>query len=116
MPDRSRPLVLTMKMLVGREGNYFRRGRFSSADSCHVLNRYLLVNGLCMVDQLDSRTYVSQFSDDGTLFVTGCQGSHIRIYDVDKGWKVKKDILAKSLRWTITNACILPNQHYLVSF
>ncbi|KAJ6904044.1 hypothetical protein NC651_021252 [Populus alba x Populus x berolinensis] len=65
-----------MKILVGQEGNYFGRGRFSSADSCH--------------------------------------GSHIRIYNVDKGWKVKKDILAKSLRWTITDACLLPNQHYLV--
>uniref|UniRef100_A0A2K1ZK80 Uncharacterized protein n=1 Tax=Populus trichocarpa TaxID=3694 RepID=A0A2K1ZK80_POPTR len=102
MPGRSRLPVSTMKMLVGREGNYSGRGRFSSADSCHVLN------------QLDSRTYVSQFSDDGNLFVAGCQGSHIRIYNVDKGWKVKKDILAKSLRWTITDACLSPNQHYLV--
>ncbi|KAH8499887.1 hypothetical protein H0E87_015217 [Populus deltoides] len=114
MPGRSRLPVSTMKMLVGREGNYSGRGRFSSADSCHVLSRYLPVNGPCTVDQLDSRTYVSQFSDDGTLFVAGCQGSHIRIYNVDKGWKVKKDILAKSLRWTITDACLSPNQHYLV--
>ncbi|KAL9401069.1 hypothetical protein Peur_004918 [Populus x canadensis] len=113
MPGRSRLPVSTMKMLVGREGNYSGRGRFSSADS-YVLSRYLPVNGPCTVDQLDSRTYVSQFSDDGTLFVAGCQGSHIRIYNVDKGWKVKKDILAKSLRWTITDACLSPNQHYLV--
>jgi WD repeat-containing protein 23 len=73
MPGRSRLPVSTMKMLVGREGNYSGRGRFSSADSCHVLSRYLPVNGPCTVDQLDSRTYVSQFSDDGTLFVAGCQ-------------------------------------------
>ncbi|KAJ6688826.1 hypothetical protein OIU85_005273 [Salix viminalis] len=114
MPGRSRLPVSTMKMLFGREGNYSGRGRFSSADSCHVLSRYLPVNGPCTVDQLDSGIYVSRFSDDGTLFVAGCQGSHIRIYNVDNGWKVKKDILAKSLRWTITDACLSPNQRYLV--
>ena len=73
MPGRSRLPVSTMRMLVGREGNYSGRGRFSSADSRHVLSRYLPVHGPCTVDQLNSRTYVSQFSYDGTLFVAGCQ-------------------------------------------
>lgn len=114
VPGRSRLPVSTMRMLVGREGNYSGRGRFSSADSRHVLSRYLPVHGPCTVDQLNSRTYVSQFSADGTLFVAGCQGSHIRIYNVDKGWKIQKDILAKSLRWTITDTCLSPNQRYLV--
>ncbi|CAK7332909.1 unnamed protein product [Dovyalis caffra] len=114
VPGRLRLPVSTMRMLVGREGNYSGRGRFSSADNCHVLSRYLPVHGPCTVDQLDSRTYVSQFSADGTLFIAGCQGSHIRIYNVDKGWKVQKDILAKSLRWTITDTCLSPNQRYLV--
>ncbi|KAJ6889963.1 hypothetical protein NC651_023668 [Populus alba x Populus x berolinensis] len=114
VPGRSRLPVSTMRMLVGREGNYSGRGRFSSADTRHVLSRYLPVHGPCTVDQLNSRTYVSQFSADGTLFVAGCQGSHIRIYNVDKGWKIQKDILAKSLRWTITDTCLSPNQRYLV--
>lgn len=44
------------------------------------------------------------------------QGSHIRIYNVNNGWKVQKDILAKSLRWTITDTSLSPDQQYLVSF
>ncbi|OAY55919.1 hypothetical protein MANES_03G189300v8 [Manihot esculenta] len=114
IPGRLRIPVSTVKMLVGREGNYSGRGRFSTADSCHVLSRYLPVNGPWRVDRMKSRAYVSQFSDDGTLFVAGFQGSHIRIYNVDKGWKVQKDILAKSLRWTITDTCLSPDQRYLV--
>lgn len=43
------------------------------------------------------------------------QGSHIRIYDVDKGWKVKKDISARNLRWTITDTSLSPDRQYLVS-
>ncbi|GMH08350.1 hypothetical protein Nepgr_010190 [Nepenthes gracilis] len=106
--------ISTVKMLAAREGNYSGRGRFSSADSCHVLSRYLPVNGPYMVDQMDSRAYVSQFSVDGSLLVAAYQGSHIRIYDVENGWKVRKDILAKSLRWTITDTCLSPDQRYLV--
>ncbi|EEF45451.1 LEC14B protein, putative [Ricinus communis] len=106
--------VSTVKMLAGREGNYSGRGRFSSADSCHVLSRFLPVHGPWRVDRMKSRAYVSQFSDDGTLFIAGFQGGHIRVYNVDKGWKVQKDILTKSLRWTITDTCLSPDQRYLV--
>jgi hypothetical protein len=43
------------------------------------------------------------------------QGSHIRIYDVEKDWKVKKDISARNLRWTITDTSLSPDRQYLVS-
>ncbi|GLU08299.1 hypothetical protein SLE2022_252190 [Rubroshorea leprosula] len=106
--------VSTLKMLVGREANYSGRGRFSSSDGCHVLSRYLPVNGPSLVDCVESRAYVSQFSADGSLFVGGFQENLVRIYNVDKGWKVQKDILAKSLRWTITDTSLSPDQNFLV--
>ncbi|KHG27598.1 Uncharacterized protein F383_16229 [Gossypium arboreum] len=106
--------VSPVKMLVGREGNFTGRGRFSSADGCHVLSRYLPVNGPRCLDRLQSRAYVSQFSADGSLFVAGFQKSQIRIYDVERGWKVQKNILAKSLKWTITDTSLSPDQHFLV--
>lgn len=65
--------VSPVKMLVGRESNYSGRGRFSSADRCHLLSRYLPVNGPWLIDQMSSRAYVSQFSADGSLFVAGFQ-------------------------------------------
>ncbi|KAH7858031.1 hypothetical protein Vadar_019251 [Vaccinium darrowii] len=101
-------------MLAGRESNYSGRGRFSSADSCHVLSRYLPVSGPRKIDQMKSCAYVSQFSADGSLFIAGFQDSEIRIYNVDDGWKVQKDILARSLRWTITDASLSPDQRYMV--
>uniref|UniRef100_A0A2P2MCU2 Uncharacterized protein n=1 Tax=Rhizophora mucronata TaxID=61149 RepID=A0A2P2MCU2_RHIMU len=106
--------VSTVRMLMGREGNYSGRGRFSAADRCHMLSRYLPVNGPWLLDQMTSRAYVSQFSADGSLFVAGFQGSHIRIYNVERGWKVQKNILAKSLRWTVTDTSLSPDQRYLV--
>lgn len=114
IPGKRDSPVSTVKMLAGREGNYSGRGRFSSADCCHVLSRYLPVNGPWLVDQMTSRAYVSQFSADGSLFVAGFQGSHIRIYNVDRGWKVQKNILAKSLRWTVTDTSLSPDQRHLV--
>ncbi|KAJ9696341.1 hypothetical protein PVL29_008523 [Vitis rotundifolia] len=114
IPGKRDSPVSTVKMLAGREGNYSGRGRFSSADCCHMLSRYLPVNGPWLVDQMTSRAYVSQFSADGSLFVAGFQGSHIRIYNVDRGWKVQKNILAKSLRWTVTDTSLSPDQRHLV--
>nr|KJB21272.1 hypothetical protein B456_004G0845001 [Gossypium raimondii] len=63
---------------------------------------------------MTSRAYVSQFSADGSLFVAGFQGSDIRIYNVDRGWKVQKNILAKSLLWTVTDTSLSPDQRHLV--
>lgn len=112
--EKKVPVVSPVKMLAGREGNYSGRSRFSSADKCHILSRYLPVNGPTMVDKMKSCAYVSQFSQDGSLFVAGFQGSHVRIYNADRGWKVQKDIRAKSLRWTITDTSLSPDQRFLV--
>ncbi|KAE9460580.1 hypothetical protein C3L33_07537, partial [Rhododendron williamsianum] len=114
LPGKRERNVSTVKMLAGREGNYSGRGRFSTSDCRHVLSRYLPVNAPSVVDQMPTRAYVSQFSADGSLFVAGFQGSNIRIYNVDKGWKVQKNILAKSLRWTITDTSLSADQRYLV--
>ncbi|KAG9154146.1 hypothetical protein Leryth_000616 [Lithospermum erythrorhizon] len=48
-----------------------------------------------------------------SLFIAGFQGCHIRIYNVDKGWKVQNDITAKCVRWTITDASLSPDQKFL---
>lgn len=104
----------SVKMLSGREANYSGKGRFSAADCSHLLGRYLPVNGPWAVDRMETRAYVSQFSCDGSLFVAGFQGSHIRIYNVDDGWKVQKNILAKNLRWTITDTSLSPDRRFLV--
>ncbi|KAL3827890.1 hypothetical protein ACJIZ3_016692 [Penstemon smallii] len=106
--------ISTVKMLAGREVNISGRGRFSSGDCRYVLSKYLPVNGPWVVDQMSTRAYVSQFSTDGSLFVAAFQGSQIRIYDVDRGWKVRKNILARSLRWTITDTSLSPDQRHLV--
>nr|GLL41879.1 LEC14B homolog [Ipomoea trifida] len=106
--------VSPVKMLGGREVNYNGRGRFTSAECCHVLSRYLPVYGPSVVDKMRSCAYVSQFSADGSLFVAGFQDSDIRIYNVNRGWKVQKVIRAKSLRWTVTDTSLSPDQRFLV--
>lgn len=72
-PGKGRLPVSPVKMLAGRECNYSGRGRFSLADSCHILSRYLPVNGPSEIDKMNSCAYISQFSADGSLFVAGFQ-------------------------------------------
>nr|XP_043637322.1 LEC14B protein [Erigeron canadensis] len=114
LPRREEFPVSPVKMLAGREGNYSGRGRFSSADQCHLLNKYLPVKGPSTIDQLTTRAYVSQFSNDGSLFVAAFQGSHIKVYNAEMGWKLQKNIVARSLRWTITDTSLSPDKRFLV--
>ncbi|XP_010914357.1 LEC14B homolog [Elaeis guineensis] len=113
MPNEQKKLIPMIKMLSGREFNYSGKGRFSLADCSHLLGRCLPIN-LCGGEGMDSEAYVSQFSSDGSLFIVGCRRSHIRIYNVDRGWKVQKDISARSLRWTITDTSLSPDKRFLV--
>ncbi|KAJ1262861.1 hypothetical protein BS78_09G141300 [Paspalum vaginatum] len=132
----SKGVISTTKLLSGREVDCSGKGTFSSCDRAFVLGRYVPTNGPEILDRMDSRAYVSQFSADGTLFVAGFQvcyaqaqpttvevllsswkprsGSHIRIYDVDRGWITHKDIHARSLRWTISDVSLSLDQRYLV--
>ncbi|PKU81683.1 LEC14B protein [Dendrobium catenatum] len=109
-PRQKLPIPI-VRMLFGREA----MGRFTIADCSHAVGRYLPVNGPWSIDSMDSRAYVSQFSDDGSLLVAGFQGSNIRVYDVENQWKVRKNILARSLHWTITDTSLSPNKRLLVS-
>jgi hypothetical protein len=65
--------VNVMTMLKGREFNVSGNGRFSKAECCHVGARFLPTDGPSVVERLNSRAYIGQFSNDGTLFVAGFQ-------------------------------------------
>ncbi|XP_010667648.2 LEC14B homolog isoform X1 [Beta vulgaris subsp. vulgaris] len=106
--------ISPVKMLAARESNFLRKSKFSTADGCHILNRYLPVNGPYLVDQMESCAYVSHFSFDGSLLVAGYQGSHIRVYNVEDEWKVHKDIMARGLHWTITDTSLSRDKRFLV--
>eukprot|EP00850_Spirogloea_muscicola_P025879 SM004671S16630 [mRNA] locus=s4671:36:1122:- [translate_table: standard] len=130
-------------MLAGREQNASRSGRFSSAECCHLSQRYIPADGPTVVDALGSRAYIGQFSADGSLFVAAfqkvrlvsppsllsrcntvlslsgrasamVQDQTIRVYDTERGWALHKEILARNLRWTITDTALSPDQRFLV--
>lgn len=73
LPGKSKSTLSPVEMLSCREANITGRGRFSSADRCHVASRYLPVNGPGLIDNMDSAAYMSQFSNDGSICVAGFQ-------------------------------------------
>lgn len=38
----------------------------------------------------------------------------VKLYDVDNNWRLRKDVEARNLRWTITDTCISPDQKFLL--
>jgi len=66
------------------------------------------------VEELSSRAYIGQFSKDGSLFVAAFQDKRIRVYDVHRGWRLRKNVNARMLRWTITDTALSPDGRLLL--
>ncbi|KAG6551331.1 hypothetical protein Mapa_007117 [Marchantia paleacea] len=111
---RPREAVNVLSMLAGREINVTGKSNFSRAEQCHIASNYLPTHGPSMVEEMNSRAYTGQFSADGSLFVAGFQDQRIKIYNVEKGWRVQKDVICRNLRWTVTDTALSPDQRFLV--
>lgn len=49
------------------------------------------------------------------LILVSLQDQRIRIYNVDKNWALQKDVLARNLRWTVTETALSPDHRFLVT-
>jgi hypothetical protein len=38
----------------------------------------------------------------------------IRLYETENGWRLRKDVHCRNLRWTVTDTCLSPDQKYLL--
>lgn len=38
----------------------------------------------------------------------------IRLYETDRGWRLRKDVHCRNLRWTVTDTCLSPDQRFLL--
>ncbi|CAD7702144.1 unnamed protein product [Ostreobium quekettii] len=102
-------------MIGARELGMCRGGGFSRSQQCHVLcGRRIPAHPTRVVEELPSRGYIGQFSEEGDLFVAAFQDKCIRIYDVQYGWRLRKNIHARMLRWTITDTAISPDGRLLL--
>lgn len=102
-------------VITSREMGLCRGGGFCRNQQRHVLcNRRIPAHASNVIDEVDSRAYIGQFSKDGTLFVAAFQDRRIHLYDVDHGWRLRKNIAARMLRWTITDTALSPDGRFLL--
>ncbi|GMH42992.1 hypothetical protein BSKO_10914 [Bryopsis sp. KO-2023] len=113
--QRSHKWGNTHDLLQARELGLCRRGGFSPSQKCHLLcDRRLPNKPVERIDEVNSRAYMGQFYGDGSVFVAAFQDKRIRVYDVDRNWKLKKDVVARNLRWTITDTAFSPDGRFLL--
>lgn len=105
--------INSARLLLGRELNLPARGHFSAAERRDMFNRFLPRGPPAEVDSMASRGYIGQFSRDGDLFIAGFQDRRIRLYECENDWRLRKDVLARNLRWTITDTTLSPDQRFL---
>lgn len=102
-------------MLYSRELGLCQGAGFSRSQQCNILcGTRIPACPTKLVEELPSRAYNGQFSKDGSLFVAAFQDKRIRIYDVHHGWRLRKNVTARMLRWTITDTALSPDGRLLL--
>ena len=92
-------------------------GHWSPSKRTRVSSRVLPHGEPEVVDTGNSRAYIGHFAEEGNVFIAGFQNQTIRLYDVCQAhqpWQLRKEIVARSLNWTITDTCLSPNNQLLV--
>jgi WD repeat-containing protein 23 len=54
------------------------------------------------VDEVVARAYIGQYSQEGSFFVAAFQDLRVRLYDVDRDWKLRKDVRTRMCRCGMT--------------
>ena len=101
-------------MIIRRETNLTGAGQFRKSDCCHLGIRHIPQHHPKVRDAMNSRGYIGQYSENGEWFISGYQDRRIKIYEVNKDWSTRKEIVARGLRWTITDTCMSPDSNFLV--
>ena len=73
-PEKRSPVNAT-KMLLRREANSTGAGRFRKSDCCHLGLRHIPQHSPVVRDEMHSRGYIGQFSENGEWFIGGFQGT-----------------------------------------
>ena len=94
-------------------------GSWSPAKRTRVSSTVLPQGAPEVMDLGNSRAYIGHFAEGGNVFVAGFQNQIIRLYEVGhacglRPWRLRKEIVARALNWTITDTCMSPNQQLLV--
>ena len=58
---------------------------------------------------------VMSTADQASLCAAAYQHDRrIRIYETENDWRLRKDVHARNLRWTVTDTCLSPDQRFLL--
>ncbi|CAL8463196.1 g2730 [Coccomyxa elongata] len=104
-------------MLRLREANMLGiNAGFSAPQRCHMGAHLFRPDvPIEMIDRMQSRAYIGQFSADGDVFVAAFQHDRrIRLYETENNWRLRKDVHCRNLRWTVTDTCLSPDQQFLL--
>eukprot|EP00879_Flechtneria_rotunda_P005839 GHRR01006144.1.p1 GENE.GHRR01006144.1~~GHRR01006144.1.p1 ORF type:complete len:357 (+),score=130.44 GHRR01006144.1:1113-2183(+) len=105
----------TAQLLFKREVPLWRQTGFSRNQQRHLCcHRSFPLHPQQVKDSMCSRAYIGQYSASGDFYIAAYQDRRVRLYDTQRGWRLRKDVTTRMTRWTITDTCLSPDQRLLV--
>lgn len=107
--DRLNVAEMLKSREIGTDGTATQITRSMCAENC------IPDKATTLIDKMESRGYIGQFTPDGNLFISAFQNDRmIKIYDVHDNFSMVKSIHARNLRWTITDTSMSPDGRFLL--
>jgi WD repeat-containing protein 23 len=85
---------------------------FSSRARRHISSR-MVPNKMKPLANYGEHVFCGMFSQDGSLYLSACQDSVIRLYNTET-WKEVKQIIARDIGWSIISTDYSPNQQWVI--
>jgi len=85
---------------------------FSCKARAHIAQRFI-PNKATSISQHNEHVFCGLFSQDGSMYMSACQDHNIRIYNT-QNWKLKKNILARDVGWSIISVDYSPDKDWLI--
>mmetsp|Transcript_18241 Transcript_18241/g.30427 ORF Transcript_18241/g.30427 Transcript_18241/m.30427 type:complete len:385 (+) Transcript_18241:47-1201(+) len=95
-----------MRLECGRA----RRCNFTSATRAAISRTYLPNSQSSLIPcEFGGSLFTGKFSQDGTLFLSGCQDEYIRVFDTSTKFRLTKQIHALHIGWSIIDIDLSPS-------
>jgi len=112
-PESEKNIAFTLRQREIQCCNFNRHQSFSQGMCAQVATRYMPCKAVKEV-KFKEKNFCGIYSDDGKLFLSACQDSHIRIFDADSFGKHKafKDVTARDVGWSVLDVAFSSDSRF----
>ena len=113
VPTHQRNIAFNLRQREIQCCNFTKTQSFSQGMCTRIGTQYIPCKAVEEV-RFREKNFCGVYSDDGRLFLSACQDSHVRIFDASSFGKCEpfKDVIARDVGWSVLDVAISSDSRY----